>query len=265
MFVAAVATDKLDDAPDSEPDRLARYKRQVTFASFPSLLARLEDAMKVFPALIPRLTPVRGAVAARVGQEGPAYMYYTGCTIACTPVSRTTDDMDSVNRKVTSLSELWAIDSVDIFRVNIAPVDVDPFDDRGERALQLVENSLIRARYPNNLNSAPGGFSHDFRLDVYPPSPLPNTPNDAVPTSTVEGIKRHLEGLYQAYSSRRSGGTSINLAALAHQIDAATPRQLVGGRPLLVAIGKDVTHEEFNGAQPEIDTASDLPDPDRRP
>lgn len=51
------------------------------------------SAITAFPALIPRPTLVRDAVAARVGEEGPAYMFYTGCTIADTPVSPAADEL----------------------------------------------------------------------------------------------------------------------------------------------------------------------------
>ena len=250
-YVATVPVDKLDEAPAGEPDGLTWYERQITFGGFAELLARLDDAIATFPALIPRLTPVRGAVAARVGEQGPVYMFNSGCTIAGTPVSRATKGPGSAQQLITSLFDLWQV-KADVYRVALEPVEIGTFEYRGERQLQLVEHCLISTRFPHNLNSAPGGFAHDYRVDLHPPCPLSESLREPAPAAKFEAVRRHLEGMYAAYASRRPTATTIDPDALAHQVDAATPRFLARGRPLVVAIGKDATREEYNGANPDI-------------
>lgn len=251
-FITTVDTDKLDEAPAGESQDLVWYERAVKFDSYKAVLDCLDAARTAFPALISRLTPTRDRVATCLDEPGPARLFYQGCTVAGTPVSRAPDDLGGEQRMVSSLLKFWNIKSVEVYRVNIKPVETNAFEYRGQRELQLVEHALISARFPHSLNSSPGGFCHNYRLDMYPPSPLPTVATEPVPASMAAAVKRHMEGVHRTYSAQPGTTSRISSGSLAHQVDAGTPRHLVRGRPLVVAIGKNVTSEEFSGQHPEL-------------
>lgn len=185
-FVASVDVAQLDSAkvPD-KPNRLELYERQVRFADFQVLSRRLEEACSAFPALEPRLAPLKDAVAGRIDRPGPAFLYYTGCCISGSPESRATDDFKTTGRLVSNLLSFWSIPKVDVYRVCLPDVHINPYEYRAARVWQLEEHTLIAMRYPLNLNSAPGGFSHEYRLDMYDPCPLPNITREPVPAAVL--------------------------------------------------------------------------------
>lgn len=250
-FVATVGPDELEMPHTNQPNRLELYERQIRFDSFEVLLSRLEEACSAFPALEPRLAPLKQAVARRVDLQGPAYLYYTGCCVSGSPESRAADDLQVRNSMVTNLLSLWKA-QVDVFRVNLPPLDIDPYGYRAARVWQLEEHTIVAVRYPLNLNSAPGGFLHDYAIDVHDPSPLPPVPRDPVPASTADAVRRHMEGMHSAYASQPGPSARIDPGALDHQIDAATPRYLLLGRVPMVAVGKDVTVEDYRGDHSEV-------------
>lgn len=134
-----------------------------------------------------------GVANTRVGETGPAYLYYTGCSISASAQARARDDFSSRNRLVTSLLSLWKVRNVDVFEVNLPRIGINRYEYRSTRALQTEEHSLISARYPRELNSAPGGLIHDFSVDVYPAQPWPDLGlnRETVPPTVTQAIKRH--------------------------------------------------------------------------
>lgn len=101
---------------------------------------------------------------------------------------------------------------------------IDPYEYRNARYLQLEEHSIISLRYPFCLNSAPGGFLHDYRLDILDPQPRTVLPRDPVPDSLVDAVRRHVTGMCQLLARQPKSPGNMNAAALAQYIRAATPQ-----------------------------------------
>lgn len=220
-FIATVDADKLDEAPAGEPQSLVWYEPAVKFDSYKALLDCLDEAMAVFPALIPRLTPTRDRVATCLHEPGPARLFYQGCTVAGALMSRAADDPGGEQRMISSLLKFWDIKSIEVFRVNIKPVETNAFEYRGQRELQLVEHGLISARFPHSLNSAPSGFCHDYRVDMYSPSPLPTVATEPVPAPMIAAIRRHMTGMRDAYAAQPESSTRMSATSLEDQITFA--------------------------------------------
>lgn len=252
-FVGTVSRADLDDLPqDKTPGVLKHYERQVPFLDADTLLARLQEASEKYPALEPRLRPLGHAVRERLGQAGPVYLYYSGCTISGSPTSRASDDLDMSGSLVTNLLSLWDVEQVDVYKVNLPVVKINCFEYRAARPLQLEGHSIISARYPMSLNSAPGGFAHDFRVDYYDSQPTPDFVREPVPAEMADTVRCHVEGMHRAYGDQPGHRSAIAAAALAHSVDAATPRHLLLGRVPVAAIAKDVTLEAFRGEHPDL-------------
>lgn len=120
------------------------------------------------------------------------------------------------------------------------------------RELQTVEHAILSARYPLCMNSAPGGFAHDFRLDRYPPSHLPAFRREAAPAAMALLIRRHYQGMHEAYRNQGDPARRVHPEALAQHADAATPRFLLRGRVPLIAVAKDVPEEDFYHRHKEL-------------
>ena len=108
-----------------------------------------------------------------------------------------------------------------------------------------MEHSISSSRSPLCLNNYPGVFAHDYRVDRFPPSPLPAVPRDPAAPSIVQVIRTHYAGMYSAFFQRSTSPEHIDPRALEVLIDQAVPRYSLFGRTPIVAIGKDVPHEEF--------------------
>lgn len=239
------------------------YERGVRFASYAELLRKLEEAVAAFPALSARLAPTMSIARSRVALGGAVYLFYSGCSIAGSPTSRAEDDakLDG-GRLLTNLANLWKIGKIDVWRVNLPGTPIDPYAYRGVRALQLEEHTLISVRWPHCLNSAPGGYTHEFAVDRYPANPLVRLDDYREdPSPTIRsGLKRHFEG-FAAWAARQPGGSQIASSAIAAQIEAAVPRFTIKGRTPVVAVAKDITVEEYEGRHAEIDYRGRLAGP----
>lgn len=202
-FVGTVSPAQVDSIPANQtPGILHLYEHQVQFADFGTLLTRLEEASLAFPALEPRLSVMKGEVRTRLGQAGPAYLYYTGCTISGSPESRASNDLKVTGSLVTNMLSFWNVDKVSVFQVNLPGEYIDAFEYRASLALQREEHSLIAVRFPLSLNSAPGGFSHDYRLDLYDARPFPSFARQPVPFSMVDAVRRHIVGAHNACAAQ---------------------------------------------------------------
>lgn len=129
---------------------------------------------------------------------------------------------------------------------------IDPYEYRNACHLQLEEHSIISLRYPLCLNSAPGGFLHDYRLDILAPQPRTVLPRDPVPDSLVDAVRRHVTGLCQLLARQPKSPGNMNAEALAQYIRAATPQYCFEGRIPMACISKDMTHEEYEGRHAEL-------------
>lgn len=236
--VATVATENASAAVNTILGHLDIYERQIELPDYATLLTLVEQAAAAFPALVPRLEPLKKAATARIHIPGPVFLYYTGCSVASSPESRAKSDVSKDNSMVTELIKLWRVKTVRVYRVNLPSVPISVFEYRGERNWQLEEHSLIAARFPLCLNSAPGGFLHEHRVDLYGPCPLLLFPRTPVPSTMADGVKRHLEGMYEAYRNQPGSQARIDCHALQQQVDAATPRFTLSGRVPIVAFGQ---------------------------
>lgn len=141
--------------------------------------------------------------------------------------------------------------TVGVYRVNLPDVEINRWEYRNELSLQHESHSLISVRYPHTLNSAPGGYLHDFRVDRYPPRPLPEVARDAnINADVATAVDRHLSGC-NSWFAEQPGGSPIAPHSLVGQIQTATPSFSFEGRTPMVAFGKDVTREEFDGVHVE--------------
>lgn len=252
--VGSVHRDAIDKAPrGGSRDAFQLYERAVEFASYSELLKRLEEAAAAYPDRAPRLSPTMEAVRARVNRSGPAFLYYSGCTVAGSAATRAEDDMKiDGGRLVTNLLKHWNVSEVEVYKLNLPDVKITPYEYRSQRRLQLEEHSVISVRYPHNLNSAPGGFRHEYRVDRYDPRPWPEFQRDASADAQLRtDVKTHLTGFFSWFANQPNG-RRISPHSLAAQIDAASPTFTLRGRSPMVAIGKDVTHEEFDGEHGEL-------------
>lgn len=253
-YVTTVTREHPDEVPVARPGVLEHYTRQVRFASFSVMLSKLQEAATALPRYEPRLRPIIVEATRRQNRPGPAFLYYDGCCISGTPASRARNDAGSSDRGrlFCALLDLWRIEEVHVYKINVEDVVVDRFEYRAQRKLQNVEHAIISARFPLCMNSAPGGFVHDFRLDRYTPSPLPAFHREAVPAAMAQLIKRHYEGMHQAYRNQGDPAKRVHPEALAQHADAATPRFLLKGRVPLIAVAKDVTEEDFYHRHKEL-------------
>lgn len=230
------------------------------FADFEVILRRIRDAFQKSPAFRPRLQVLEDAVVPRVGEEGPASLFYSGCAVSVTAKRRAHADFDKNSGFYAQLLRFWNIDKVKVYEVNLERIVVDPFEFRGQRSLQIEEHTLIAMRFPLSLNSSPGGFNHDYRVDLYTPSPLPAFPRQETPPSISQDLRRHFERMYMTYAER-AGAKGIHPAALAAQIDLAMPRFLLLDRVPIVAISKDITQEAFEHQHDDLNYRQRLAKP----
>lgn len=182
----------------------------------------------------------------------PAYLYYTGCCVSASPGARATSDFGVSGTMITNLLSLWKIKEIKVYKVNLPPVSIDVYEYRAARHLQLEEHSMIAVRYPLNLNSAPGGLAHEYKLDHYFPRPLPRLPLDLVPDRLADAIRRHFLGLCDLFDRQPNSPGKMDQQALDHYIRAATPTATFERCIPIVQISKDLTQEEFKGKHAEL-------------
>lgn len=250
-YVCSTDLESLDKAPHGGSRNVFEvYDRVVAFDSYPALAQKLKEAIRAFPALGPRLSPALDAVTSRIGQEGPAFMAYSGCTVAGSPVKRAEDDRNSGHRMVTNLLKFWGITKLDIYKVCLPDVETSVYEYRAQMYLQREEHSIISVRYPLNLNSAPGGFLHDYEPNRYPPRPWPAVIRDHEHNDIRIAVAKHLRGFASWLMASR--GSTMAAGSIDHQIEAASPSFTIGGRTPIVAVGKDTPREEFEGRHSEL-------------
>lgn len=134
------------------------YDRAIEFASFAEFADKLDAAVQAYPALEPRLSAPIAAVGQRSAESGPAWLYYTGCSVQTSAESRAQNDFDVSETLFTNLVKVCAVREVHVFKVNLAEVAVDAFEFRDRLDLQREEHALVSLRFPHNLNSSPGGL-----------------------------------------------------------------------------------------------------------
>lgn len=254
-FLKTVHRDRVDEKIEGSDSGgvFQLYERRVRFSSFADLKGKLEAAIAAYPALVPRLTPTLLEVSKRLGQNGPAFLYYTGCSVASSPETRAADD-DKVTRgrMLVNLLSLWDVVEVEVFEVELPGIDIDRFEYRSRFDLQREEHCLISARYPHCLNSAPGGFAHDYRADRYTPRPWPALGSHrAEPEAVMKNkVERHFRGFAKWFKGRT--GEDMATTSLVGIIEVGSPRFVIQGRSPVVMIGKDITAEEFRGANEDL-------------
>lgn len=250
-YVATVSSEDVTTVDGDERGRFDLYERQLGFPDSATLLRRLQDAAAHFPAFRPRLHVLERAVMARMDIPGPAYLYYAGCSVSGTPESRASNDFQQGLSFYKQLVRFWGVESVKVYRINLGQVVVNPYEYRANRELQNEEHTLISMRFPLCLNSAPGGFNHEFSVDRFPAKPLPRLTRDPVPPAMIQALQRHFRGMYSIFAEK-TRGRGIDPAALDAQIEMATPRFTVQGQVPIVAVTKDITQEAFEHRHAEL-------------
>lgn len=251
-LVATVSPKDLKPIASKTAKSFELYERQIIFPSFKEMIHRLEEATRVFRALRPRLAPILDAAKLRVGEPGQACLYYSGCTISSSVEGRAAKEFKISGSLISNVLALWKVQKVNVYRICLPAVAINPYEFRATRQYQLEEHALISLRYPINLNSAPGGFAHDDRLDFYDPCLLPQHPRQPVPDTLVEAVRRHFAGMYDCYAGQPESPGRIHPDTLDSQVRAATPVFTLKGRVPMVALSKDITEEAFNAEHAEL-------------
>lgn len=251
-FVATVSPKDLNPIASKTAKSFELYERQIVFPSFKEMIHCLEEATLVFRALGPRLAPILDAAKLRVDEPGQACLYYTGCTISSSVEGRAAKDFKVSGALISNVLALWKVQKVNVFRICIPAVAIDPYEYRVARQYQLEEHAFISLRYPINLNSAPGGFTHDYRPDFYDPCPLPKHPRGPVPDALVEAVRRHFGGMYDCFAGQPESPGRIHPDTLDSQVRAATPLFTLKDRVPMVALSKDITEEALNAEHAEL-------------
>lgn len=248
-FIGTVTPDTVQSFEDTQ-GVYEVYERRVEFDSHEQLASELEQFTTLFPATVPRL---QATISAARKRSGPAAFYYIGVSISSTPMERATDDLFDGHRLVANLFK-HLNRPVDVYRLNLPGVEISTYEYR-DHPLQLEEHSLIALRWPHGANSAPGGYRHFYRTDLYPSLPLP--PGTVLRS---EAVRTHLVGMDGYYASK---GRRIDPNALDIQTDMAMP-VTHHGRVLWTSVAKDVTLEEFEYRHAELNYRGRLAGPGPR-